>query len=395
MKANVILFLGILLWGCGKKEEKGILMKIPLVVITDLYHPYQDPGDNLDLINGFAMPDVDLQAVILDITDAFRKDTADLPWLWHDPNGPREAGFIPVAQLNYIFNRSIPCASGPMNPMKTETDKMEDLPLYEQQGIVLLLHVLKESPVPVQILSFGSARVLAVAFNRNPDLMRQKIKRIHLCAGTAAPNFERGKDPGANLIPGGEWNVALDVFAFTRLLRSGLPIALYPCAGKDGAFVKDVNNTYWRMGKMDFLKEMSPRLQCYLDYAIQKRLQHDFLLAMDKGVPFREGRTACMDLFHFWETAVWLKATNRELVREDKGGYRIKRQSEVRSTDRILENSLRPCTLKVQDDGRFQFSYTDMPSNIVIYFRPDTAENEIALNEAVPLLFCSYDQKQD
>ena len=342
MKANVILLLGILLWGCGKKEEKGILMKIPLVVITDLYHPYQDPGDNLDLINGFAMPDVDLQAVILDITDAFRKDTADHPWLWHDPNGPREAGIIPVAQLNYIFNRNIPCAPGPMTPMKTEMDIMEDPAKYEQQGIDLLMKVLKESPVPVQILSFGSCRVLAVAFNRNPDLMMHKIKRIHLCAGTAAQNFKRGKDPGANLIPGGEWNVALDVFAFTRLMRSGLPIALYPCAGKDGAFVKDVNNTYWRMGKMDFLMEMSPRLQCYLDYAFNKRLQHDFLRALDKGAPFREGRSGYMDQFHFWETAVWLKATNRELVKEDKGGYRIKRQSDIKSSDRILENSLLP-----------------------------------------------------
>jgi pyrimidine-specific ribonucleoside hydrolase len=395
MKKNVILLLGILLWGCSKKEEKNPVLKIPLVVITDLYHPYQDPGDNLDLINGFALPDVDLQAVILDITDAFRKDTADHPWLWHDPNGPREAGFIPVAQLNYIFNRNIPCASGPMTPMKTEMDKMENFSMYEQQGIDLLMKVLKESRVPVQILSFGSARVLAVAYNRNPDLMKQKIKRIHLCAGTAAQDVERGKDAGANLIPGWEWNVALDVFAFTRLLRSGLPIALYPCAGKDGAFVKDVNNTYWRMGKMDFLKEMSPRLQCYLDYAFHKRLQHDFLRAMDKGAPFTEDRASYMDQFHFWETAVWLKATNRELVKEDKGGYRIKKQRDVRSTDRILENSLRPCTLKVQDDGRFQFSYTDKPSNISIYFRPDTAENEIALNEAVPLLFCSYDQKQE
>ena len=66
MKSNVILLLGILLWGCCKKEEKVMNGKIPLVVITDLYHPHQDPGDNLDLINGFAMPDVDLRAVILE-----------------------------------------------------------------------------------------------------------------------------------------------------------------------------------------------------------------------------------------------------------------------------------------------------------------------------------------
>lgn len=148
------------------------------------------------------------------------------------------------------------------------------------------------------------------------------------------------------------------------------------------------------MGKMDFLKEMSPRLQCYLDYVFNKGLQHDFLRAMEKGAPFGEGKARGMDQFHFWETAVWLKATNRELVKEERGGYRIKKHSEVKPTDRILENSLRPCTLEVHDDGRFQFSYTDKPSNISIYFRPDTAENATALNEAVSLLYQSYDQMQ-
>lgn len=81
------------------------IQKIPVVVITDLYHPYQDPGDNMDLIMGFGLPDVDLKAVLLDITDAFRKDTADHPTLWKDPRGPREAGIIPVEQLSYIFNK--------------------------------------------------------------------------------------------------------------------------------------------------------------------------------------------------------------------------------------------------------------------------------------------------
>ena len=39
---------------------------VPLIDITDLYHPPQDPGDNLDLIAAYALPEVDLKAVILD-----------------------------------------------------------------------------------------------------------------------------------------------------------------------------------------------------------------------------------------------------------------------------------------------------------------------------------------
>ncbi len=80
---------------CTSDLEKNA-EPIPEIVITDLYHPYNDPGDNLDLINAFAWPELDLQAVLLDITDAFRKKVADYPTLWNDPRGPREAGFVPL-----------------------------------------------------------------------------------------------------------------------------------------------------------------------------------------------------------------------------------------------------------------------------------------------------------
>lgn len=39
------------------ERHQGNTKKIPVVVITDLYHPYQDPGDNMDLIMGFGLPD--------------------------------------------------------------------------------------------------------------------------------------------------------------------------------------------------------------------------------------------------------------------------------------------------------------------------------------------------
>ena len=74
---QIVCIALILAFPCGKAS--GQYKKIPVVVITDLYHPYQDPGDNMDLIMGFGLPDVDLKAVLLDITDAFRKDTADHP----------------------------------------------------------------------------------------------------------------------------------------------------------------------------------------------------------------------------------------------------------------------------------------------------------------------------
>lgn len=364
--------------------------KIPVVVITDLYHPYQDPGDNMDLIMGFGLPDVDLKAVLLDITDAFRKDTADHPTLWKDPRGPREAGIIPVEQLSYIFNKKIPYGIGPLSMMKSEEDKMDYLPRYEQEAVILLLDVLKKSKEPVEILSFGSARILAVAYNRNPVLMRKKIHKIHLSGGTASRNYELGSDAGANAIPGGEWNVALDVFAFTRILKSDLPVAIYPCAGKDGGFVKDCNNTYWRLPDMEFTRKMHPQLRRYLDFAFNQKLQHDFLRATNADYPTEPDISRYPQPFHVWESAIWLKATQREIICTPEGKYRLVKENEIKKGDRIIKNELRHCNLdEIRDDGRFRFSYTGKPSGKEIYYRPDVDENEKAFQEVIPELYIS------
>jgi len=191
--------------------------KIPVIVITDLYHPAQDPGDNFDLLMAYGLPNIDLKAVILDCTEPFRQPVAVNPGegLYPDNNGPREAGYVPMLQLNYIFDRTVPFAAGPFYAMKKGNEKMLDIPKFQQQGIELLIKTLKESPVKIQILSFGSARVLAVAYNREPALFKKKVERIHLSAGASGPHFL-------------EWNIALDRVAIKTILQSQLPVALYP-----------------------------------------------------------------------------------------------------------------------------------------------------------------------
>ena len=51
---------------CGNRTNDG---KVPVIVITDLYFPGQDIGDNFDLVTPFSLPQVDLKAIILDVTD--------------------------------------------------------------------------------------------------------------------------------------------------------------------------------------------------------------------------------------------------------------------------------------------------------------------------------------
>ncbi|MCX5758870.1 MAG: hypothetical protein NTU83_10275, partial [Candidatus Hydrogenedentes bacterium] len=76
----------------GEAEPAGRSGRsVPLIDITDLYHPPQDPGDNLDMIAAYALPEVDLKAVILDVTQRYRRPyvNPDNP-SYDDPQGRRD-----------------------------------------------------------------------------------------------------------------------------------------------------------------------------------------------------------------------------------------------------------------------------------------------------------------
>jgi len=350
----------------------------PIIDVTDLYHPPQDCGDNWDLIAAYALPEVDLKAVVLDCTEQFRKPVCDHPNpALRDNSGPRDPGFIPVLQLNYLFNRNVPAACGPFSAMKSPQDKMLDAPAFQQQGIELILKTLKESPEQVEILSFGSARAIAAAYNREPELFKSKLKLLHLCAGASSPDFL-------------EWNVALEPQAIVCLLRSPLPIAIYPCAAKEGPFAYGPHNCFWKLPDLRFLERVNPRLRSYLAYAFERSKRVDFLRAVDEDPAASMLENIYRRPLNVWETSVWLCVSKRQLVRRADGSHRIIPASEVLPADTVLQNDLRPCRVQVKDDGLFSFEVSTEPSNFHLYTRGDARANEQALREAVPALYQSF-----
>jgi len=382
--------LGSALRTMGQRSIEPRSGRVPIIDITDLYQPFQDPGDNLDLVYAFAFPQVDLRAVILDVTGAFRLPLANAPHMWHDPNGPREPGIVPVTQLNYIFDRQVPYAVGPFSAMKTAEDKMLDVPTFQQSGIRLLLETLDRSDQPVEILSFGSTRTIAAAFNRNPGLMRRKVARIHISAGTATTNFELGPLQDQNEMPGGEWNVALDPWAFIRLLQSDLPIALYPCATKDGAFSYGPHNTYWKFQDLGFITRLDPGLRNYVIYALARMNRPDFLACLDGELSVDAASDRITHPHHVWETAIWLNVTRQKLVAGTGNDFSVVPVSYETADRRVIRNSLVPCDVKVRNDGRFSFQATDRRTNFLIFQRDDPAEYEAASRQAFAALWTSF-----
>ncbi|MCC6730168.1 MAG: nucleoside hydrolase [Chthonomonadales bacterium] len=352
--------------------------RVPVIDITDLYHPAQDPGDNVDLIAAYGLPEVELRAVVLDVSQRYRRPHRDaIDPAYSDPTGPRDGGFIPVAQLNYIFGRDVPCAAGPFEPMRHPGDTMRDAAAGQQAGVDLLLRALRASREPVDVVSFGSLRPLAVALNRDPELLRARVRRVHVCAGSMpAPYLE--------------WNVRLDPHAFVRLLRSELPIALYPCATDGGAFALGEHNTYWRLADLGMLRRLHPRLQSYLCYALGRSQRIDFLNAIDDPPPPGALERLCPRPHHVWETAVWTQVSGRRLVRRADGTHRLLSAGAIGPGDAALPQELRPVCFEVSDAGDVRLRPAAGLARGWIYWRGDPAGQQAALQEALPALYTSF-----
>jgi len=348
-----------------------------VINITDLYHPYQDVGDNLDILTPYALPDVDLLLVVLDCTNKFRQPYAEHSQ-WPDTSGPREPGVVPITQLNYIFGNNIPYGVSPFNTMATPEDVMGDISGYQSQGVDMLLQSLERAAEPVDISVFGSLRAVAVAYNRNPRLLMEKVRMVHVSAGASVPNYL-------------EWNVLLDPHAFVRVLRSPLPVTIYPCFGSAGILTPSEYCTFWSLNDMSFVKRMDKKLQNYLCYAYDRTLRHDFLRAMDE-----EPCPKVLDSFvgrqhNVWETAVWLEITGRKLVQRTGGSYRILPNADVLASDSVFKTTAEPCKLTVHDCGTFDYtSCAHDDTNKFIYKIHDPIGQELALNEALGEMYVSF-----
>ncbi|MGC8739207.1 MAG: hypothetical protein ACP5UA_11265 [Candidatus Hydrogenedens sp.] len=353
---------------------------IPVIDITDLYHPPQDFGDTVDLIFPYAVPEIDLLGVLLDVSQRYRmKYTGEGEQGWYnDPTGGREPGVILVWQLNYLFDRAVPCAPCPFVPMTRTTDPQTSRGVFENQGIQLFKSLLEQSNQPVEVVSFGSTRPIAVAWNQFPDLLRRKVKRIHLCAGSYPP----GK-----LL---EWNVKLDPKAFIRVLSLDIPLYIYPCADKDNAFALGNYNTYWLMPNLEFMKEMDPRLLRYLIYSHSRSNRVDFLQVLEEEPSETDKNTLFQRKHNVWETDVWLEVSKRLLVQRADGNYQIILATERKASDRIISPSFIPVHLKPFPDGNFEIEQTDEGTPHRLFFRSDPEEHQKALRQALPELYKSF-----
>ncbi len=247
---------------------------VPVIHITDLYHPHNDPDDHFDLATVFGIPAFDIRAVVIDMG----KDGVDRP------------GMPPVQQMMHITGKTVPCATGLVENLKSQSDTCAQQPSDTQGGIELILKVLRESDRPVTVFCVGSLRDMAAAYNREPELLKAKVARCYVNAGDTAG--------------GVEWNVSLDPHAYVRIMDSPLPIFWMPCFGADGY------KTHWYFQQAEVLDSAPLVLQNFMVYALTKPpvSERDPIAALADPIAPKVREKIWAEQRNMWCTAGYLHA---------------------------------------------------------------------------------------
>lgn len=259
---------------------------IPVIYSTDLYHPHDDPDDHYDLACLYALPELDVKCVIIDMANIREKRS-------HQGVG-KKPGRVALRQLEHLTGRHFPCVAGLEHPLKSVDDPGLDQPESTQGAVNRILSVLKESDEKVAIFTVGSLVDVAAAYNREPDLLREKVRAIYINAGTGPDGYQE------------EWNVRLDQNAYRRILLSDLPIEWYPCFGRDGYF------THFVVDQPEVLGSAHAPLRAYFAYALERSTEEPIPFLSGKYPPPQGPR-------NMWCTPSFVELAGRKIYRTEKG----------------------------------------------------------------------------
>lgn len=355
-----MMAIGLAVIGCtlcpgNAGEEPG--GKIPLIYCSDLFHPPDDPDDWFDLATLFSVDELDIRGIVLD----------------QGQKQMQRSGRIPIEQMMALTGKKVISVYGLPNTLKSPSDKGLDQPKEFQEGVKLILDVLRKSDRSVTVVAVGSLRDVCAAFNREPELVRGKVARIFVVAG----HSDGGK----------EYNVQLDLHAYVGLMRSGLSIYWLPCFGKEPFVSK------WVFRQRDLLEKWSLRLQSYFAYGLMK-VDHekvDAVLALNKPIAEEVRKKLWPMRRSMWSTPAFLHAADRTMVKQ-AGRWRAIPGEDRRENKPVFR--FVPANVKVDDKGTTRFKDIDLhsskPNMCVFRFEGNHSQYEEAVKQALEGLLKNF-----
>jgi len=255
--------------------------KVPIIHSTDLFHPHGDPDDHYDLACLFAIPEFDIKGIILDM----------------GAEQAKRCGRPAVEQMMHISGRKVPYAIGLSRALASRADKALDQPQEFQGAVRLILSILRDSPEKVILFTTGSCRDVAAAFNREPELLRRKVRAVY---------FNIGRGPNE---PQEECNVGYDPQAYLRLFESGLPLYWCPC------FAKDKFETLYEADQTTVVGACARPVQNYFVYCLTRSTADPIAFLQSGPHPLPTGARA------MWCTAPMFHAAGREIYQQGANDF--------------------------------------------------------------------------
>ena len=308
---------------------------IPVIYGTDLFHPHVDPDDHFDLATLFALPELEVKAILLD-------------------QGVRQLkrpGAIPLQQMMQMTGRKVPFAIGLGQKLGSPADDGHEQPAEFQAAVNLLLKTLRESSAPVTIIAAGSVRDICAAWNREPALMKQKVGRLYLNIGNADSSQS-------------EYNVDLDPQAYVGLLRSGLPLYVCFCLPLQPGGSNALYSTWWQFRQSEVLASAPRALQNYFIYALQRCAPEELDPLQALRADLRPWQRLVWEMDrNMWCTASFLHAAGRK-VRKINNGWTASQQPGAEATEPF---SFVPARIQVDATGKTTWETEAANPNIQLF----------------------------
>ncbi len=230
-------------------ERRETKRPVPMIHVTDLFRPHNDPDDHWDLASVYALAyagRVDLRGVLIDYPNSRQRSDPDV---------------LAVAQMNHLTRRAVPVAVGSPHTFASQGDESN------LAGVRSMLAWLRESPHPVVINVLGSCRDVALAARLEPQLFATQCKAVYLNAGGGTP------DPAQAVRR--EWNVRLDPDSYAAMFALPCPVYWMPCfhavfAKPQDLFRVGQYGTFYRFRQADVLPHLSDRLQRFFAFMFRQ-----------------------------------------------------------------------------------------------------------------------------
>ena len=333
---------------------------VPLLHVTDLFHPHGDPDDHFDLAVAFALAQrraFELRGVVIDYPPAFRAG---------DP------AVAAVAQMNRLAGLAVPVAIGTSLTLKSRKDALPDAPAVETAAVRFIHAQLRAAERPAALICVGNAADVAVAALRAPELFKAKCAGVYLNSGSAHDNPSNPKQL--------EFNVRLDAAAYAAMFDLPCPLFWFPCwhtteqrqSGPDGSF-------YW-LPHRETLAGLSSGLANYFAHLFDKSANPKWLRAMTAMPPEPLWQTVLGGKRGMWSTASQFAAAGLVVTKDGE-------IAPARDAGDAAVFRLTPVQVACADDGRTTWARSEQETGRWMLSITDAARYPAAMTRAVSELF--------